>query len=337
MATERKQWIVNGGQLTLRHPYQLSQVTAFSFALRADLGALSRLCDRTLNLGGPLEYHPIAPIVLATFMRAERVSSLYPDDAQKGFLQETELSFTIPLLSVHRRFGLSLPRSLVWHMPALWVDSGPILTAGREVYGYPKQLGRVTMPGGLNRPAIFQAEAETIRRYAQAEVAAFRPIASARRLDGESVEATVVSRLADAFLDFARQVFEHDLVLLRAANRIRKLAGKARKFWDRELEIQDPLVLAFLKQFPAIEGGNAACYQAVAEAPVRINGFRGAGLLAGDYEVEIPHYDSVNLAGALGLEGATASDGTLRCPVAFGFFADFDFSLNAGRLVHVKR
>lgn len=336
MAEERNRWIVNYGQLTLRHPFQLSQVSAFCFGLRADVGQLSRLCGARLNLGSSIGYHPVAPMVLATFLRAERLSSLYPEDAQKGFLQETELSFTIPLLSVNKRFGLSIPRSLVWHMPALWVDSGPALTAGREVYGYPKQFGRVTMPTGLNRPAVFEAQTEVIRQYARAEVAEFRPIAKVRRVDGETLEATIASRLADAFLDFCRKVFEHELVPMKAASRIRRFAKKARKFWERDLDIQDPLVLVFLKQFPSILGSVEASYQAVAEAPVRVNGFRGAGLLAGDFEVEIPHYDSLNLAGALGLEGETGPDGTLRSQATFGFFADLDFSLNLGRLIHVK-
>src|SRR4030095_3841201 len=60
--------------------------------------------------------------------------------------------------------------------------------------------------------------------------------------------------------------------------------------------------MVFLKQFTDVTDGNKAVYQAVVEADNKVmGGFKGGGLLPGNWIVSIRSYDSCRIVEQLGL------------------------------------
>jgi hypothetical protein len=83
--------------------------------------------------------------------------------------------------------------------------------------------------------------------------------------------------------------------------------------------------LVFLKQFPAVEDGERACYQAVVEAPLRVTTFRGARFLPGSYQFRLFRCDSHPLDEDLGLNETQTP--------ALCYWLDFDGTLEYGRTI----
>lgn len=311
-----------GGGVPLRQPYAISGVTGFVFGLRGDEAKIHRLCEQTLDTGGEYTFDPPTGLVLFCFLKMRSLRSGSPPDDAKGCIRETELNVAVPLLM--RKRGELLPR-LVFYMPYLWVDSGPALIAGREVYGFPKQLAAIEMPSALGEPAIFSVTSEVITHFGPGEMCAQKVVASVRRVGGGGVagEASLRDRVEDAFDDMVERVFGV------------ALPPPLDTVIPSRLRLGQMLSVVFLKQFRCItRDGSQACYRSVAQAPFEITAFRRGQPLAGDYEVEIPKHDSVPLAKELGFAAVDAT-GLARQKARFAYFADYDFRLGSGNLLWV--
>lgn len=310
-------FIQYAGNSIVGNPFSMRQVKAFGFAVDADHARLQSLIDRTLNLAPKTRYKVLSPTVLITYMRMARLASTQPAEAARGSFSENELNIAM-LLAVEEKAGLFwLPKRLAWHMPYLWLDSSNAMIAGRDIYGFPKQYGTLAIPSAEGDKAEFSAASEVLHRFNPATLAAILPIAIARRTDA-------------ATLAFERPFAQ--------------IAGAAEAFVREALRITDPLLfigaslanltaddllnLAFLRQLPRIEDSTRACHQSIAEASSLPLAFRGGGFLSGDYEIEIPHHDSVPWAQEIGIAPGAAD---VRVKPHAGFHLDIDFELTAGR------
>ncbi len=306
-----------GGNAIVRQPFAIRHVTAFGFAVDADADRLQALCDRTLNLAPDTRYRVLSSTVLITFMRMAQLSSQLSAEAAQGSYSETELNVSLFLAAEEKGALVWLPARLVWHMPYLWLDSSAALIAGRDAYGFPKQYGTVTMPLGEGRTADFSVTAEVLNRFAPTAQASIQPIITAHRTDSPVLEFEQpfgqVSETAEAFVRQALRITE-PLLFIGAS-----LA---------DLTAEHLLNLVFLRQLPDIADGSQACYQSIAEASSLPQAFRSGGFLRGDYEITIPHHDSVPWAQELGLAPG-AGNVTLHPHAAFHL--DIDFDLTAGR------
>ncbi len=341
MGAKRIPWIVNDTELVMRHPFKLSGVKAFSFALPSSFRKLKGLVDATLNPAGETTYYPFAPIVLATFLRSDHVISLHPEDQLKGRLREKELSFAIPLLAFLNDREPETPLfQIVWYMPALWLDCPTALTAGREVYGYPKQLGKIEMPRkvGPNESAQFAAFAHVIRSYNTNECADIHLIVNVTRTDGDrALRAAFATRFREVLQDAFSRSFQSDLDFFGLNDLAMRGINWARRRLLEDLRDQNLLKLVFLKQFPAVETSRESCYQAVVETPFHINEFRKGGFLEGNYQLRFPSYDSLCLPGIFGIDVCRLADGSFATDAQFGIFADFDFTLESGETIQIRR
>jgi hypothetical protein len=90
--------------------------------------------------------------------------------------------------------------------------------------------------------------------------------------------------------------------------------------------LEQEVRMVFLKQFRDVGTDDRACYQAIVEATARVTSFRTAGLLRGEYRLDIAEAASHPLRADLGL-----GDGELRPEL--GFRVDYDFSVDAGEEV----
>jgi hypothetical protein len=262
------------------------------------------------------------------------------EDQHKGRLREKELSFTIPLLAHLKDRDPETPRfQIVWYMPALWLDCPTALTAGREVFGYPKQFGKIEMPDGLgpDQAAQFVALAHVIRRYGTNECADLRQIVSIARTDGDrSLRATLATRFREVLKDAFRKSLRADLDFLGMDELVTRSIHRAREHLLKELRDENLLKLVFLKQFPAVETSRDSCYQAVLETPFHIEEFRRGGFLEGSYQLRFPKYDSLDLRNVFGIKGETLPDDSFAADALFGIFSDFDFTLESGEIIHQR-
>lgn len=80
--------------------------------------------------------------------------------------------------------------------------------------------------------------------------------------------------------------------------------------WERVVELfhaSTGMPMVFLKQFRTADGTDAACYQAIVEATVRVTGGLAGGPVLRRYDIALLRGFSHRIAGTLGL--ATTADG----------------------------
>ena len=218
----------------------------FYFGLSAKIDALRALCDRYLNTpsGGKLAYRPVGVVLLA-FSHVERLSS--ETDPDRGGFTYKDIAFWVPVLG-----GVTHPVCL---FPAfIFVDDAATMATGRELFGLPKQLGRFQMPIHLDqlsggRPPQFRAEVSgTLQPGGMND---WRTLVTLEYR--ASREETTGERIRHAL---------HRLLLPEALQR-----GFDFPAW---LSTLSTVPSVGLKQFRDATEPGKACYQAVIEAPLRV-------------------------------------------------------------------
>ncbi len=127
-----------------RPPYLGRNVLMHGALIRGDKAKLDAFCDLVLNQVDPdLEFEVVGNVVLYAALYGQRMSSAHPEDAQYGYAVEDDIGLWI--LTLGGRKGQ--PRALRWLPAFIFVDSASALMTGRELYGYPKMLGRMTRRG----------------------------------------------------------------------------------------------------------------------------------------------------------------------------------------------
>ena len=125
-------------------PYSFPGVKVLSFRLAADLGALTALCDKILNIGDisdrGFEYRPIIPFVDLEILYYPKMEyAFFPNLA---FTSQHECYVRIFVMKYVALGGLLVPDGeLAIFCPFLAVDNPWSAFAGRDVLGYPKLVG----------------------------------------------------------------------------------------------------------------------------------------------------------------------------------------------------
>ncbi|WP_417731786.1 NAD(P)-binding protein [Rosistilla oblonga] len=316
-------YVERGGDQSFPAPFEFKTVDAFAFHLSAPASALQRLCDAHLNAptGGRLSY--VAPFssVMMVFSNIARSRPSLPPASEYGWLPEKNFSIWIPLIAMESTStGIPWPRAIVWYQPYIMVDQAWALTSGREVYGYPKALADVTIPGfetdqtafGVKTLAVEAADpAAEVRRL---ELLKIRPTSSSAVPSGRQFDQT---QAADLVEDMKRKV----LVEPEAHNN-NSSAVESRV--DTLLSLTD-LTGVFLKQFRDAGVGNQACYQAIVEADAKPS-FLGGGSLSDSYQVEGIDTITHPFLADFGWSGFPRE-------VANAWHVKFNFTMQAGREV----
>ena len=117
-------------------PVQLDGVTMHNFCLPADGTKLQAWLDKTFLASKGVKYRVLGDRV---FLGIAEISKLYllNENPSRGWTSEIDITIWI-LAQREGDDGFALR----WIPAYLFVDSGPALCTGREVWGFPKQLGR---------------------------------------------------------------------------------------------------------------------------------------------------------------------------------------------------
>ena len=320
MATERRvaglapssrqgpRYVERGGELVARPPYQADDVRLYGFFLAADATRLSELYERMFSepSDGKERYVPAGPWVLVVVADIRRLASA-ASDHWLGHVSEREIAIWAPALDESRR------RRPVWTVPYMFVDSGRALADGRETYGYPKQLGHITIDGPEARPHTIHLSTEGFTVFARDAAASPQRVLSICRPQRPENGSGRPSALSSGVPDLLQSV----------RRRLRGLTA-AGALLQQMTTSRVPMVL--LKQFRSCADSRLACYQAIVEVghvPVTV---RAGGLLPDDYTLELHDLESEPIERELGI-----SSGSQRPHLAF--WLDFDFLVENGTVL----
>jgi hypothetical protein len=348
-------YVERGGRQVWRPPYRAHRATVFGFVLPCDRAAIDALLHRDLvePSRGAVDYRCAQERMLVLFAAIERLTSAEDPDRLRGCVSELEAS--VWCLAADALAG----NRLVWYLPYVFVDSGQAVASGREVYGYPKQMGvfEAGFPEGLASPGTTTVEAEAIDPYDPDQRAVLRPMLSATRAAGGGQAAAGGGAAAfSELLELLGEDLEVDELLpfgpgpqpsgaitpigspppqasspivppFAVRRVVNTMLGRGLTADPAELiatMVQDP-TLVFLKQFRDVSCPTKACYQAVVEASLAVDP------LSADYEslppqlfeIAIEDWDSHPIATELGVPAATP----LQAEAAFRARIDFDIRL----------
>lgn len=331
-------YVERGGEIAYRLPFRSAGAHIHFFFVHGDEECIRRHLDRTYNRpsGGAVSLEPAGPYVLLNFITVRRLTSGEPDRALGG-ASEREASIWVPAL----RRGVG-PDRLVWTVPYMFVDSGQAMASGREVYGYPKQLGTIEIEElDDGAPDRLWLETLALRTYGRDELARQHRVLEAERVGPhDSVrQAThedmgrVVGRLRSLPPDpeevfwFIRQTLEAGEGAEKPMspkpstpeamkNRI-DLAEIALRLYSDLFDCK--LTMILLKQFRSATDPQRACYQAVLEVPHRLAELTGWVLHGDRFDVTFDALASQHMQEELGV-----SKGAEQAAMAISLNFDFE-------------
>jgi hypothetical protein len=306
-------------------PFLCRDVRLYGFVFPAELSALRETCERWLNRpsDGAVDYEPLAPVVIVTFAHLGRLSAEHPPYRDVGWAAETEATFWIIASSRRERLRPT------FFAPYIVVDLPLAIGQGREIYGFPKEIGwfDVPSPGHWHDVPADGSHADRFTldvfgadRFGEGSELRRRRLLEVRR------EVSWRSELRERFADHPRAVTQ---VRTKVLGALRELGHD---LLDNVLPRDEwpPIgTTVLLKQIPDVGSSGSACLQAVVEAGFDPVDFRDGGFLDGPYTLDLHDLESHPLAADLGLRPGARS--------LLSYWMDFDFRLRAGATVWAAR
>ena len=333
-------YVERGGEQVYAPPFksQNVQLYGFVFALQNDdLTAAQETVDAQLNAPtkGATDYRVATPFVLVTFAQMGPLRSLVAPDSDKGFFEYDEAAIWMLTMATEEKHGAKKVDRLAWFIPYMFAELSQAVCCGREIYGYPKQYGWIggvpdSVPDGVPNDVLNDTTSSTriedmtlstvaIRNYGADSRAKKQQLFNVRRTDtnkNESQFAREWGNVEEAFLEMVK--------LLRVEGGLpHPSLSFVLHLLEYALHREAPMV--YLKQFRDVQNSTSACYQAIIEAPGKVEKVHRVALLHGDYELEIVPADSHPIADDLGL--------AMQQKALMGIYINFDLGIELGREV----
>lgn len=314
--------------LNFRPPYRITGVEALSAVRGIDREMAQQWVDETLNWRPPGEEpRPefiALPVAFVVFMKMAAMRSIDPPHHDWGSVSESEMVVTLPLIQWDNQGLPTLPK-LCFYPIVLCLDSGPAQISGREVFGFPKIMGRVKI--GANAAT---ARCEVATRAGDPLTRRNRLLLALRQLP-DTAAAHAVSE-PDSFGKGIADMVKEEVLANLDRSRIEAVLHPR---WTRgilnlgleglvavleKLEISQDFV--FLKQFRDVERPDLACHRSVASCALEFSNLTHLSREAGDWELEVPDHRSSALLKRIGLRS-----GHIGAPLR----ARFEFDLSLGK------
>lgn len=303
-------YVDRGGEQVYRPPFNAENVDFFGFVLNADRHKMQHsICDLCLNnpSGGTEDFVIAMPYAMAVFNNMTGLASIDPPFNERGVFPEKEFALWTLVLDRKRE-------RLFWFQPYIFVDNAYALSMGREIYGFPKELGFFDMPSTHEDPARFAMETIVVDKFRIGAMAERKTLVEVKRTgDGLGGLHPVddIETLAEAI--------GHALLKAGGMGEDLKLLGE---------ELDDlwhlNVMMAFLKQFRAAGEPTKADFQSITTLDCRMTQFHGGHLYTAPYAVDFGDFDSHPIRSDLGLAA-----GPLIPLVSF--WARFNFWIGPGK------
>lgn len=302
---------IGHGAASLAQPAVFTGATSHAFGFSASRTAMQQLVDSMLNPVGGTSVHYEVPFGLAmvTYMAIERCTSEIDDI---GWEPGRECALWVPLIETDHVRGTW--RLVLW-TPYIYIDYAIGMLTGREVWGWPKVWGRITLPSDTPGGTQFGCATTLFDTLAPTTQARIGPLLT---VTGPATSAPPVSQWSSG--RDAAQGFADGLLKGLAAELVGRLLSAL------------SLETVQLKQFRDSLDPTRACYQAIVNSPAEPTGFSGGGLLdASSYQLEITTCASHRIV--QDLLGTTPSPGATTVPIIFAAWVAFDFKAMPGSVV----
>ena len=301
-----------GGQCHLQ-PFACDGTRMFGCFVKGDRATIQRtLVDPCLNKPrgrSPSYYRVLGDHVMVTFAWIAQGSSTNPRQKNVGWLPEKTLTLWVPIVVTDSELGLQVAQRLVVFAPYIVVDNPWSMTSGREIYGFPKDEGPISIPRPDEPVRHFSAETLVLKHYDGKEAQDLPILTMERTAEAGGAAAQVWNTLEDgmqALVEFLRGLWSPVVPGPHFLEDLLKIV----RMWE--------VPSVYLKQFRAAEDGTRACYQAIVEGPCRVTALNTGGRLGGTWTVHAVDYASHPLVSTLGLPTGTV-------PAEFPFWLDFSF------------
>ena len=301
-------YIIQGGEQVYQQPFSSQNTLFYGMFLASDTAALQKnVCDRLFNdpMGEPGRFVPAGPFVLLAFCQLNKLFSDVEPYSQWGSFAEQEVAFWV--LTIDTKC-----ENIFYAFPYIWVDNAYALSMGREIYGFPKQLGRMVIPTDPKQASSFSLETLALATLSPETIGSWMQVLSATSggeiaLHREHSDAgSLIKECLDALHNLGSWKLDPELMF--------KILGDV-------ATLTVPFV--FLKQFRDVTDGNLACYQSVVETGFTLTKWHSGGLIDSTYQLTINEIGNLPIASDLGLAASPIQ------PV-LSFWCQFDFAIAAG-------
>ena len=300
--------VITGNRIDALGPLNLYGATLHSFCVPADRRKIQALLDKMFATpsAGAVRYEAIGDKVFLSFAQIDRIVAADALEIHHG--SSSEIDVTVWVMARRLDDGLFAMRFIPVY---LFVDNGPAMASGREVWGFPKQLGQFdfgarSLGGGAARS--FKVNGYVLSPFEPTSRAQWAPLCDVIP-DPAPINGGGVLGTLEALAEKA---------LSRLGEGFAEISGKLSTALGA-----GTVTMAFLKQFPDAADPMKACYQAIIEARARVLALRGAGLTDNRYRLRLQSYASLPFADELGI----APDWQ---EVGQGMWVEFDFHLELG-------
>ncbi|HET6605542.1 MAG TPA: hypothetical protein VFG62_02655 [Rhodopila sp.] len=306
-------WIGHGAA-SLAQPAVFSDAKGWVFLIDADRKAIQTLADTLLNPAGKgvVKYDALLPVAMLSFLDIKKSTSVTDT---LGWLPGRECAIWVPLIE-HRPGSLFGARLVFWS-PYIFINYAIGMITGRDVWGWPKSLARISVPGDTQGNPEFFCTTTIFRRFDPA-----------RQGEDAMLYRVVQTQPAPEPPPLWRTKAEV------TAGLARNLLGGVTSDLLHALQWQPAIPCVQLKQLRSAADPTKACFQAIVESPVALTNLTGGGLLTGQYSVEVTTCDSHRIVSDLLGRAPNASKTTL--PVRIGAWVSGDFTALRGRDIVVN-
>ncbi len=289
------EYVDRGSEQVWRPPASATDVDLYGFVIPADTAAIDAMLAHDLNLpsGNAVDYRCANPNVIVTFGSIGHEASSDPVDSGRGFIRENEAS--VWCLAA----DMNASGRLVWYLPYIFTDSQQTVSTGREIFGYPKQLGSfdVGYPAALGDcGGVTTVSGLAIDPFSPTSAATKRELLSVKRKPGPAVllGAPSVDDALDSLIPGGISVNlsvpsgpgPGPSAAITPSGSVPPATPQAATPWIKgfvnaltapktlldsdtlTFDMVNGTTLVFLKQFRDITCPTKACYQAVVEAPI---------------------------------------------------------------------
>ncbi|MDH5674786.1 MAG: NAD(P)-binding protein [Myxococcales bacterium] len=300
-------YVDRGSMQSFSPPVSFTNVDFHGFVVDGERQRIADYCHRLFGSLSNNEVRavPLGSKLILAFVHMPR--GVFKRHESMGFGRASEVDLFIPVAVVRRQNGRDVVVTLAWFAPYVFVDNAVAMTTGREVWGWPKQHGWVTMPGPTSGSSEYVLDTIGVRQFGPDQ-----PIDRVRllRLTGASHP-----RRADSIWSEAVEALRSVAGLLDLD--LKGVLPNLDVGDDLEALLQGKMPIIFLKQFRSVEEGDVASYQAIVTAPGQVRRFRGH-LTEGDFKLDLSALDSHPLGRQFGIVNQTINGGLrIQCDLEF--------------------
>ncbi len=295
-------FVTHGGMSTLPGPIKLDDVTMWAFLLKADRAKMENYCRNifTNPSGGAVTVEPVGSHVMMTIVDISH--GIFPEAEYAGWSSERELTLWVPSVRTEEKNGERVATHFNMAIPYIILNNPTAVTIGREVFGYWKQYGWLTVPGDKgNAKDQLTVDLFSTKVFGKDNQSKRNRIMT---LDPVKITPSNVLKGIKSFDQAAKALYKY---LEPDIEKWHIGPGLIKDLLEDMFKAQIPQL--FLKQFRDITDTEQACYQAITQAMAHVKKFEMLPHLV-EYDMVIEPNDSSPMATDFGIVPSQAILGT---------------------------